>query len=154
MSKTVGRVMLASCDYTPIYHSLFFLYLLSFMLQIQLKLQLLELAAEERRSRSSIDRRRKGSSFVGQHQVANGLLSHGSPNDMARALKHLRERTVVIRKQMSKTYGFDVSQYARPTKGEEKQAKLPSDYNDAFTSLERNQQFYSHRSGGLGRRNV
>ena len=123
-------------------------------LPLQEGVALLELAAEERRSRSSIDRRRKGSSFVGQHQVANGLLSHGSPNDMARALKHLRERSVVIRKQMSKTYGFDVSQYARPTKGEEKQAKLPSDYNDAFTSLERNQQFYSHRSGGLGRRNV
>ena len=44
-----------------------------------------------------------------------------------------------------------LQQYISPSKKEEENARVSKEYHDAFTDLERHQQFYSHRSGGLGR---
>jgi hypothetical protein len=69
--------------------------------------------------------------------------------DMEVALAHLRKREAIVRERMSRQLGFDVSTYGRVKKSDE--VKLPSDFADAFSSLERNQQFYSKRGGGQGR---
>jgi hypothetical protein len=95
------------------------------------------------------NRRKKGSSLLSLQSSKEYF--HDSSSNINRALQHIRERASIIKKKISQNYGFNLQQYISPSKKEEKNARVSKEYHDAFTDLERHQQFYSHRSGGLGR---
>ena len=101
---------------------------------------LLEVASESSASSFSHDARGGGEGGGGD-----------DPPNMEVALAHLRKREASVREKMSQQLGFDVSTYGRVKKNEE--VEMPSDFAKAFSSLERNQQFYSKRAGGQGRQN-
>ena len=120
-------------------------------LPIQDAFSFVELRQDDGSRRRSRSRRRKGSSFIDLEASTNTIGNIDSSIDSA--LLHLRKRRGVVEQRMTRKLGFDVMTYGRPTKDEETAAKLPGDYATAFNALERDQQFYSNRAGGLGSSN-